>query len=89
MTIAVCSSCGKIKFGAWTPCSECDHDPETLEDMAKSLMLSDNFYSQEELEQFSVRLQRGEAWRFDEVAMQKVIEELMEAEQKVLEDQSS
>jgi len=58
MTIAVCLNCASMKFGAWTPCSECGYDPLNLEDRAKSLMLSDHFYSQQELEEFSVRCPR-------------------------------
>ena len=50
-------------------------------------MLSDHFFSQQELEQFAFRIKLGEPWFFDEVATREAIEALMDAEQdNALED---
>ena len=69
MTIAVCLECGKMKFGAWTTCPECGHQPQTSKDRAKHLRLTDHYCTQQELEQFAERIKQGELL-FDEEAPQ-------------------
>ncbi|HRW11101.1 MAG TPA: hypothetical protein P5121_38635 [Caldilineaceae bacterium] len=43
MTQAICFSCGATKFGAFTPCSACATQPETEDQIAVSLLLTDHF----------------------------------------------
>lgn len=54
-----------MKHGAWTPCLECGHTPESLEDRAKHVMTSDHHFSQADLEGIADRVKRGEPLRFD------------------------
>ena len=61
MTLAVCIRCGAMKVGALIPCRECQFDPEKNEDKAKSMVLTDHFFSQNELEKISERIRVGEA----------------------------
>lgn len=82
MTVAICLLCGKMKFGAWTPCQNCGHEPEHLEDRAKHLMLSDHYHSRQDLERFAERISKGERWFFDEQTTQGFIEEMARAEQE-------
>ena len=42
MSRAICICCHAQKKGALTPCLKCGFDPQTLEDQARSLMLSDH-----------------------------------------------
>jgi hypothetical protein len=65
MTIAICLECGRMKAGAWTPCLACGYQPTGPEDLAKSLMLSDNCIATDKLEEFSARRQQGEPWNFN------------------------
>jgi hypothetical protein len=82
MTIAVCLKCGHMKFGAWTPCEGCGYEPDNLEDRAKHLILSDHYYSRQELEKYAQRVAQGETWFFDEQATRNFIDELAEAERQ-------
>ncbi|MBZ0136154.1 MAG: hypothetical protein K8I27_07265 [Planctomycetes bacterium] len=59
MTMAVCIKCGEEKFGAWTPCSKCDFMPETDEEMAKSVILTDHHMPPESLKQVSALIKTG------------------------------
>lgn len=54
-----------MKFGAWTPCRKCGHTPENLEDKAKHVMTSDHYFSQEDLESISTRVESGQPLHFD------------------------
>ena len=42
MTMAICIKCGEEKFGAWAPCQKCGFRPIEVEDMARSILLSDH-----------------------------------------------
>lgn len=54
-----------MKHGAWTPCRKCGHTPDNLEDKAKHVMTSDHYFSKEDLESISTRVQSGQPLRFD------------------------
>ena len=64
MTVAVCLECGQMKSGAWTPCPACAFQPRGVEELAKSLMLSDNCIAPATLAEFAARRQQGEPWNF-------------------------
>jgi hypothetical protein len=69
MTIAVCIRCGRMKVGAFTPCSSCQFTPQEPEELAKSVLLSDRVTDREELNKASERLQAGGDVGFDEQAV--------------------
>ncbi len=48
-----------MKVGAWTPCPRCGYTPETPEDQAKHLMVSDHYLNQADLENVSTRVEKG------------------------------
>ncbi len=60
MTTAVCIHCGAMKFGALTPCTKCQFCPETPEDKAKSIVLSDHYVEEEELQRLAERIKAGQ-----------------------------
>ena len=49
MTVAVCFNCGSFKFGAFTSCKKCGALPESDDDLAFSMMLTDHFETEEDL----------------------------------------
>jgi hypothetical protein len=53
-----------MKAGAWTPCPACAFQPRGVEELAKSLMLSDNCIVPATLAEFATRRQQGEPWNF-------------------------
>jgi hypothetical protein len=59
MTIAVCFKCGAFKHGAITPCPQCKTTPETPEDQARSIAMSDHHYNRATLERISSSIQEG------------------------------
>jgi hypothetical protein len=59
MTIAVCIKCGTIKLGALTPCTKCNFDPNTNEDKAKAMILTDHYLPQDQLKSIGENLQNG------------------------------
>ncbi|MGP0067203.1 MAG: hypothetical protein ACLQGP_26860 [Isosphaeraceae bacterium] len=71
MTVAVCIRCGRMKVGAFTQCPACGFIPEQAEDMARSVMLSDQASDRPALEDAGEKLQAGMPLEFDEAAVRE------------------
>ena len=78
MTLAICIECGHEKFGAFTPCRKCDHQPATLIDKAKSIMLSDHNFPFEELQGYSRTIKSGKTVLYDPVCLVIYAEPIVE-----------
>jgi hypothetical protein len=65
MTVAVCLECGTLKTGAWSACPKCAFQPAGDEQLARSLIVSDNCIARETLEAMAERRRQGEPWNFD------------------------
>jgi len=65
MTVAVCLECGQLKSSAWKTCPACHYQPRGVEELAKSLIVSDHWIPPEVLAQCSTRRQQGEPFAFD------------------------
>lgn len=61
MTIAVCFSCGAMKFGALTSCEQCKALPRDEDDIIVSLLLTDRHLAIPALESLSQSIMRGES----------------------------
>jgi hypothetical protein len=59
MTMAVCFKCGVIKFGAFVPCPECASFPQTEDDLALSLAMTDHYFDMPTLEQMGASVRDG------------------------------
>jgi hypothetical protein len=59
MTIAVCLVCGARKLGAFLPCSACDWEPVEDEDLVRSMLLTDHYQPEAELERIGTALAGG------------------------------
>jgi len=64
MTAAICLKCGEFKFGAWTPCPKCGHLPTDDEDRVKHLIVTDHFFSQDELKSIGQTVMDGKQPQF-------------------------
>ena len=82
MTAAVCLKCGRMKVGAWTPCPACSYRPDTVEDRARHLIVTDHYQKAEVLEQISQRIQAGQPPQFVEEQVRQVAEALAEEDAK-------
>ena len=69
MTKAVCLECGRMKDNAWTQCQACGYQPSGAEDLAKSLLLTEDLVGPDQLAEFAVRHQRGEPWIFSRTCL--------------------
>jgi hypothetical protein len=78
MTDAVCFYCGDMKFGAFTDCPTCGVKPETDDDLALSLALTDHYLSKANLEQFSQSIQAGKPACLDDDVREKFLHNLAE-----------
>lgn len=76
MTLAICIRCGHEKLGALTPCASCSFLPESPEDHAKSITLSDHNYDAAELRQIADRIRLGDPVDFDKDAIAQMAAEL-------------
>ena len=65
MTIAICTECGKEKFGAFSPCGQCAYTPSSDTEKAKSVMLSDHHYTQFELRIIGESIRSGKPITYD------------------------
>ena len=59
MTMAVCFKCGALKFGAFCPCGQCLAAPETEEDLALSLAMTDHYFDLATLKQMGATAAAG------------------------------
>ena len=69
MTVAVCIQCGRVKVGAFTRCLSCRFTPAKPEDLAKSILLSDQVSKCGALDKASDQLQSGGVVEFDSQAV--------------------
>ena len=74
MTVAVCIRCGARKKGALSTCDWCGFDPQTSEDQAKAILLSDRNMTPEQLEVVSQKIEADERPEFDEAACDELAE---------------
>lgn len=65
MTVAVCILCGNMKVGAFTACLGCGFTPKQPKELAKSMVLSDQFRDQPFLDEASARLKSGLVVEYD------------------------
>ena len=65
MTIAICFACGEYKVGAFTPCPACGTEPQTDEDLAHSLALTDHYLTPEGLAQVQQQALAGQPINID------------------------
>jgi hypothetical protein len=59
MTMAICFKCGKMKFGAFTQCPECNGEPKTDDELVVSLVMTDHIYNGEEMELLGENIKKG------------------------------
>jgi hypothetical protein len=78
MTLAICIQCGGRKFGAFAKCSECGFAPASEEEFAKSMMVTDHYFSREELEQIGNDTKAGNPPKFDQQSVDQTTVELRE-----------
>ncbi|MCE9668814.1 hypothetical protein LY474_13400 [Myxococcus stipitatus] len=80
MNFAVCVGCGETKEGAFTPCEGCGLDPARAGTdrmlQARSLLLSERFYSERELTELGRKLRQGEPLAYDTQKLTELVEEL-------------
>lgn len=76
MSAAVCLPCGNSKTGAWSQCSACGHRPETLEDRARHLMVTDRYLKPEVLARVAEGIRAGVPPQFVEDQVRQVAAEI-------------
>ena len=69
MTIAVCTACGTQKFGAFSPCKDCGFTPQSNEERAKSVLLSDHHYTHAQLDELGSAIKMGQTIVYDPVSV--------------------
>lgn len=78
MTVAVCTNCGHFKHGAFKPCPACGTLPVEKDELALALVLTDHYFSNDELEGFGEAIKSGQSIRLpDEIKSQ--FEQLIES----------
>jgi hypothetical protein len=67
-----------MKFGAFNPCTACGYEPNSDEDKAKHLMVTDHYLSPEQLHELGERIKTGAPVNFkaeDIASFTKTIQE--------------
>ena len=78
MTVAICFACGEFKLGAFTPCPACGTEPQTDEDLAHSLALTDHYLTPEGLEQVQQQAVAGQPIEIDGQFYEALLQTLRE-----------
>ncbi len=53
MTVAVCTNCGTLKYGAFSPCEECHARPTTNDEFVRSFAFSDRYLDRATMDEVS------------------------------------
>ena len=72
MTVAICLQCGEIKHGAWSLCLNCGFEPDSDESLTKHLIMSDHYFTLEQLSEASAKIKNGEELRFNEDTLKEM-----------------
>lgn len=81
MTVAVCISCGSMKNGSLVPCNDCLAVPVSPRSISHSLILSDNYIENDELERLSGRIKNGLSVDYPDDIVETQMEMLVRSEQ--------
>jgi hypothetical protein len=65
MTTAVCFKCGFIKHGAVVPCPKCSGFPQTEDELALSLAMTDHYFDRPTLKKVAASVREGKPPHFD------------------------
>jgi hypothetical protein len=79
VTQAVCFKCGVIKFGAFVACPECSAAPQTEDDLALSLAMTDHYFDVPTLEQMGAAVRDGHSPHLDPQTHAKLIETIRQS----------
>ncbi len=69
-------SCGEIKHGAFNLCPKCNSIPNTDENLALSLALTDHYFDKNNLDKMSQTIKSGEKINLDIKTKNNLIEQL-------------
>ena len=78
MTIAICFACGEYKVGAFTLCRACGTEPQTDEDLAHSLALTDHYLTPEGLAQVQQQALAGQPINIDPDFYEQLVQGMRE-----------
>jgi hypothetical protein len=59
VTVAVCYQCGALKHGAFCPCGKCAAVPQSEDELALSLAMTDHYFDRPTLEQMGAAVRQG------------------------------
>jgi hypothetical protein len=76
MTMAVCFKCGVIKFGAFVPCPECAAFPQSEDDLALSLAMTDHYFDMPTLEQMGASVRDGKPPHLDPESHAQLVQQI-------------
>jgi hypothetical protein len=76
MTLAVCFKCGVSKFGAFVPCPACAARPQSEDDLALSLAMTDHYFDRPTLEQMGALLRDGKRPLLDPESHDQLVQQI-------------
>jgi hypothetical protein len=74
--MAVCFQCGSIKFGAFVPCPQCAAWPQTEDELALSLAMTDHYFDMPTLEQMGASVRDGKPPHLDEHSHARLVQQI-------------
>jgi hypothetical protein len=77
--MAVCFNCGEMKFGAFVDCKKCNAKPQSNDDRALSLFLTDHFFKIDALHEIGKSIKNGEKFVLGEEQKKMYMEALNES----------
>ena len=79
MTIAICFKCGNFKKGAFNPCEKCNVLPKSEEELALSIVLTDHYLNQVDLEHLSTCINNGGRAELSSEMLREWIEQIRDS----------
>ena len=79
MTTAICFKCGNYKNGAFNICENCNTCPESEEELAISIVMTDNYFTQSNLNELSKFIKAGGKPAFAQNILHEWIDQIRES----------
>jgi hypothetical protein len=76
MTTAVCFKCGAFKVGAFCDCQSCGAWPQTEDQLALSLAMTDNYFDIPTLERMATDIRGGEPVHLDPQSREQLVQQV-------------
>jgi hypothetical protein len=65
-----------MKFGAFLPCMQCQHQPKSEDELAISLAMTDHYFDENDLKEIAEQVREGNPPALDEESKEQLVAQI-------------